>query len=59
MVRLITILMSTPCQGKMAIDLPIRIVGYPCFQDGIEHRKEFTSNSNNDMHLRFTGFHST
>jgi hypothetical protein len=26
--KMITILMSTPCQGRMAFYLPIRVIGY-------------------------------
>lgn len=26
--KMITILMSTPCQGRMAFHLPLRVVGY-------------------------------
>ncbi len=41
--RLITILMSTPCQGKMAIDLPVRIIGYAPLQDGVKCGEELAT----------------
>ena len=35
---MITILMSNPCQSKMAaIHLPVRIVGYTSFQNSVEY----------------------
>jgi len=40
-----TILMSTLCQGKMAISLPIRVIGDTTLQNGAEYREELTTGS--------------
>ena len=42
-----------PCQGKMAIILPIRIVSYPCLQHGVKHRKKLAADGDQDMHFSF------
>jgi hypothetical protein len=34
---LITILMSMPCHGKMAVHLPIRVIRYTILQNSIEN----------------------
>jgi len=37
--------MSTPCQGKMAISLPVRVIGDTALQNGAEYREELTTGS--------------
>jgi len=37
--------MSTPCQGRMATSLPIRVMGDTILQNGAEYREELTTGS--------------
>ena len=52
-----TIFMSTPCQGKMAISLPIRVMGYTLLQDVVKHREELTTDSYDNMYFGFSRLH--
>lgn len=40
------------CQSKMAVLLPIRIVGYTSFENGVEYREQFTAYGHEGVHLR-------
>ena len=49
--------MSTPCQGKIAINLPIRVIGYAPIQDGVKYREELTTDSYDNMYFGFSRLH--
>jgi hypothetical protein len=51
--RLTTVFMSTPCQGKMAISLPTRVIGDTPLQDAAKHREEFTTDSYDNIYSGF------
>jgi len=49
--------MSSPGQGKIAIDLPVRIIGYAPLQDGVKYGEELATYCYKDMHFGFAYFH--
>src|SRR4030065_196833 len=47
-----------PCQGSMAILLPIWIVLYSCLQHRVKYRKKLAAHCDQDVHLSFTFQHA-
>jgi hypothetical protein len=47
------------CQSKMAVALPIGIIGCASFEDSIEYREKLTTYSYQDVHFCFAFFDST
>jgi len=45
--------MSNPSQGKIAINLPVRIIGYAPLQDGVKYGEELATYCYKDMHFGF------
>jgi hypothetical protein len=41
----------------MAINLPIRVIGYTPLQDGVKYREELTTDSYDDMYFGFSRLH--
>lgn len=41
----------------MAINLPIRVIGYAPLQDGVKYREELTTDSYDNMYFGFSRLH--
>jgi len=46
-------LLSTLCQSKTAVLLPIGIVGYASLEDSVEYSEKFAAYSDQDVHFGF------
>jgi hypothetical protein len=49
--------MSTPCQGKRAITLPVRVIRYAPLQGSVKYREELTTYGYDDVHFSFASLY--